>query len=400
MAEDSVEIHELKEAVKQLEPLKARIMQLEAEVAKEKHERKEMKELKLPVRNASTQPNNPEGKVEGARKQNPSQDQISNVTVPPMGSELPFYRISPPMPVFISLARGLTILSTDGDFSFHVGGRLFADSGFSTETAPKFLGTSSLPAQPASGYYDQVGIRYARLQVLGSAYRIWDYKFQYYFAGAANGLVVGGLRDAYVMLRYPDPFAFQVGNFFEPFSLERTQSSNFRDFIEHGLPSDLLASSRHLGLAATVGGLAPGIGVPNWQMRGGTFSRSLEDGSPNSTGAPAAGSSGFLNPVAGGKQYWEATGRLTYAPILTADDLLNAGGSLRYQRPNDATAASDDTVLQLGSTLRTEENILNMNLLGTQPLTCASASAQIAGENPSVPMMMRQTPAGSLPLGA
>ena len=52
---------------------------------------------------------------------------------------------------------------------------------------------------------------------------------------------------------------------------------------------------------------------------------------------PAAGSSSFLNPVAGGKQYWEATGRLTYAPILTADDLLNVGGSLRYQRPNDAS---------------------------------------------------------------
>lgn len=44
--------------------------------------------------------------MEQARKQNPSQDQISNVAVPPVGSELPFYRISPPMPVFVSLERG------------------------------------------------------------------------------------------------------------------------------------------------------------------------------------------------------------------------------------------------------------------------------------------------------
>jgi hypothetical protein len=47
----------------------------------------------------------------------------------------------------------------------------------------------------------------------------------------------------------------------------------------------------------------------------------------------------------------------------------HVGGSFRYQQPNDATAANDDRVLQPGSTLRTEANILGENLLGTQPLT-------------------------------
>jgi hypothetical protein len=42
--------------VKQLEPLKARIKQLESEVANEKHERKERKEAKGPVRDAAAQP--------------------------------------------------------------------------------------------------------------------------------------------------------------------------------------------------------------------------------------------------------------------------------------------------------------------------------------------------------
>jgi phosphate-selective porin OprO and OprP len=389
-AEDvAAEIRQLKEAVKQLEPLKARLKQLEAEIAKQKRQQKEAQapEQNAPqgqIINAAAPPGAvpppalvPPGAVVPAVV-----PPVGPAGVPPVGPPVgPFYRISPPMPVFVSLERGLTIVSTDGDFSFHVGGRLFVDGGFSTDTAPRFLGTSALAGQPASGDYNQVGIRYARLQVLGSAFRIWDYKFQYDFTGAPNGLVIGGLRDAYVMLRYPDPFSFIAGNFFEPFSLERTESSNFRDFIERGLPSDLLAPSRHLGLATTVGGLAPGIGVPNWSFRGGIFSTSLEDGSPSATGAPAAGSSSFLQPVAGGSQYWEASGRFTYAPILTEEDLLNVGGSFRYQRPNDATAASDDRVLQPGSTLKTEENILNMNLLGTQPLTCVAASAQIVGEN-------------------
>jgi phosphate-selective porin OprO and OprP len=376
-AEDlAAEIHQLKEQVKQLEPLKERLKQLEAEVAKQKHERKE---AQAGVRNAAVRPEHPGGE---------SQDQISGTVVAPagplgpVGPETPFYRITPPIPVFVSLQRGLTILSPDGDFSFHVGGRLMVDGGISSQPAPAFAGNKVLPAVAASGFSNQVGIRYARLQVLGQVYRIWDYKFQYDFAGAPNGLVIGGLRDAYLMLRYPDPFAFQVGNFFEPFSLERTQSSNFRDFIERALPSDLLAPNRHIGVAATVGGLAPGIGVPNWHLRAGVFSTSVEDGNPSAVGAPAAGSSSLLNPVPGGHQYWDAAARLTYTPILTPDDLLNIGGSVRYQNPNDATAANDDRVLQPGSTLDTEGNILRENLLGTQPLTCAaSAATQLVGQN-------------------
>src|ERR1700732_4656594 len=49
----AAEIRELKE---QLEPLKARVKQLESEVAKRKHERKEAKAAKGPVRNAAAQP--------------------------------------------------------------------------------------------------------------------------------------------------------------------------------------------------------------------------------------------------------------------------------------------------------------------------------------------------------
>ena len=119
---------------------------------------------------------------------------------------------------------------------------------------------------------------------------------------------------------------FPGGSFYEPFSLERINSNVYRDFIERPLPADLLAQSRHIGVAAAVGGLAPGLyGDPNWSLKGGIFSTSLEDGAPvgpttnaaglvTNIGIPA-GSSSFLTPVPGGHQYWEATGRLTYAPI-------------------------------------------------------------------------------------
>src|SRR5262249_36862847 len=123
------------------------------------------------------------------------------------------------------------------------------------------------------------------------------------------------------------------------------------------------------------------------------YSTSFEDGNPLAAVASTApniavlvpgipaGNSSFLNPIAGGHQYWDAAVRLTYAPIRTEDAVLHIGGSLRYQKPNDATATSDDRVLQPGSTLAEEANIVGSTLLGTQALTCVVATAQLVGQN-------------------
>jgi phosphate-selective porin OprO and OprP len=375
-AEDlSAEIRELKEQVKQLEPLKTRLKQLEAEVAKQKRERKEAQQV--PVQPAVVCQN-------------------GNCPPPPPPGMAPVVATVPgvapvvaPIPVFVSFTNGLKVASEDGDFSFRIGGRIYVDGGFDSFPAPAFAGLTVkgktvLPAVAESGFGNQVGIRQARLQVEGTAYKTWDYKFQYDFTGSPNDLIVGGTRDAYIGWRYFAPWViFQVGNFYEPSGLERTNTSNYRDFIERALPSDLLTGNRHIGFSAITGGPAPGlIGYSNWSFKTGVFSTSLEDGNPSAVGAAAAGSSSLLNPVPGGHQYWDAVARLTYAPILTEESLLHLGGWVRYQRPNDATAANDDRVLQPGSTLKTEDNILSENLLGTQPLTCwASAATQLVGTN-------------------
>jgi phosphate-selective porin OprO/OprP len=112
-AEDvAAEIHLLKEQVKQLEPLKERLKQLEAEVAKEKRERKE---ARGGVRNAAPPP-------------------------PPPGCP------PPPLPVFVSFTNGLKVESLDHDFSFRIGGRIYVDGGVSSFPAPAFFGSRALPA--------------------------------------------------------------------------------------------------------------------------------------------------------------------------------------------------------------------------------------------------------------
>jgi phosphate-selective porin OprO/OprP len=374
-AEDlAAEIHELKEKVKQLEPLKARLQQLEAEVIRERRARKEAQQGR--VQNAKVQPV-PECQNGTCPPPAPA--------IPPVAAVVPGNApVVAPVPVFVSFTNGLKVASEDGEFSFRIGGRLYVDGGINNFPAPAFAGSKVLPAVPESGFSNQVGIRQARLQVEGTAFKYWDYKFQYDFTGSPNDLIVGGIRDAYIGFKYFAPWViFQVGNFYEPSSLERTNTSNYRDFIERSLAADILDGNRHIGFAGITGGPAPGlIGLSNWSFKSGLFSTSVEDGNPSAVGAPAAGSSSLLNPVPGGHQYWDAAARLTYAPILTEEALLHVGGSVRYQKPNDATAANDDRVLQPGSTLKTEANILGENLLGTQPLTCnASAATQLIGEN-------------------
>ena len=318
----------------------------------------------------------------------------------------------PPPPVFVSFANGLKVESWDGAFSFKIGGRIFVDGGVNSQPIQTFPppGTTLplalrpfFPAHGATGFSNQVGFRQARLEVEGKAWAEWFYKLQYDFTGASNGLVQGGARDFWLawqphMLQPITPVTVQIGQQFEASSMERMASSKYRDFIERGLASDLLGGDRHIGIAVETGGedVWGLMGKPNWSFKTGLYSTSWQDGNPfgqsvitNAAGAFTAvnfgipaGNSSLLNPVAGGHQYWDAAARLTYAPIYDPEHLLHFGGWVRYQNPNDATAANDNRVLQPGSTLSSEANILGESLLGTQPLTCwASPTAQLVGTN-------------------
>jgi phosphate-selective porin OprO and OprP len=356
------EIRVLKQAVKRLEPLKARLKQLEEKIAKQNREHKDAE----------------------ARLQ-----QVGNALPPMICKDGPCPPPPPAPPVWLSFNNGLSVESFDGAFSFKFIGRLVLDGGVSSQPVEAFAGFPAtspfarfFPAHPAIGFANQTRFKQARMGIEGKAFKDWAYKFEYDFVGAPNGLVQGGIRDAFLGWRYFDPVTFQVGNFYEPASIDRTTFAKNRDFVERALPADVLVGNRHIGIAAVTGGDAPGLfGVPNWSLKGGVFSTSLEDGNPSAVGAPAAGSSALLNPVPGGHQYWDAAARLTYAPVRDEQHLLHLAGWIRYQNPNDATIANDDRVLQPGSTLFSEASVLSESLLGTQPLTCFSAATQLVGTN-------------------
>jgi phosphate-selective porin OprO/OprP len=266
---------------------------------------------------------------------------------------------APPPPVFVSFKNGLYVETLDHDFSFKIGGRIQVDGGVSSQP---FLGTEG-----------NAGIRRARLEVEGKAFKYWLYKLQYDFTGAGQA----GIRDAYIALKHPvfailpfteNPIVFLVGNSKEPQGLETITSNKYITFIERALVSDALTPSRHVGFSATATG-------KNWSAKGGVYSTSPEDralrpltGIPVPFGvAPAAGW-----VATGGGQYFDLTGRATYAPIMEKDQLVHLGGSIRYHRANDTTAATDPANLLLGAGTRSEANILGENLLGTTDLSCGA----------------------------
>jgi phosphate-selective porin OprO/OprP len=313
----------------------------------------------------------------------------------------------PPPPVFVSFVNGLKVESWDGAFSFKIGGRIFVDGGVNSQPVqafpqPNLARTAALaalfPAHAGSGSGNNVRLRQARLEVEGRAWAEWLYKFQVDFTGSANDLVQGTFRDAWLawqppFLRPIAPITIQVGHQYEPHTMEGIASSKYRDFIERALVTEQWRGDRHIGLTAETGGddVWGFYGKPDWSLKGGIFSTSMQDGNPlgatvstapniATTGIPA-GNSAFLNPVPGGHQYWDAAVRLTYAPIKTEEALLHIGGSLRYQKANDATATSDDRVLQPGAVSASEANTVGATLLGTQALSCVVATAQLPGQN-------------------
>ena len=290
-----------------------------------------------------------------------------------------------PPPVFVSFKNGLFVETEDKAYSFKVGGRIIMNGG----------GIS----QPLNGFDNQAGFRQVRLEIEGKVASVWFYKLQYDFAGAAqisgNNQVLGGIRDAYFGIQSPllalpfakDPAIIMVGSFFEPFSLEQVNASKFRDFIERPMAVDTFSPSRHLGLAVGAYG-------DNWSAKAGVFTTSFEDANLNPRASvpatwgvprfyyPNPGGGYFAGPAnwwqaTGGGQYFDLTGRLTYAPIKDEHDLLHIGVSGRYHQPNDSTAADNDRVLALGNRVRSEANILGQGLLGTPDLSCGTVTGPI-----------------------
>lgn len=220
-----------------------------------------------------------------------------------------------------NLGNRLQFISSDGDFSIRLGGRLKVDAaGHDNDIVDHSNG----------GEFRQI-----RLFVAGILWRDWAYLFSYNFL---KGSGADGITSAYIDHNGLGPVHMRLGQFKEPFSLQNMTSSNYVNFIERSLPHTF-ATDRNLGIGLFAGD-------PRWSIGGGLF------------GPDIAGESGDKS--------FGASGRLTYAPVNHNGHVVHLGGSLSYR-----DTGSDET---LSFDAQPESNVTDVRLVNSSNPTPVDAN--------------------------
>jgi phosphate-selective porin OprO/OprP len=149
---------------------------------------------------------------------------------------------------------GFILQATDGSSKLLIGGISQFDGRYFTDSD--------------ATHVDQFAFRTLRLDLRGTVFDHYDFRFMPDFAGSK--LVV---QDAYVDIRYGDAVKVRFGKFKVPFGLERLQNETSTTFTERGLPTQL-APNRDLGVQVfgelAGGTLAYQLGIFNGVADGGS----------------------------------------------------------------------------------------------------------------------------------
>ncbi|MGH8615228.1 MAG: OprO/OprP family phosphate-selective porin [Gammaproteobacteria bacterium] len=162
-------------------------------------------------------------------------------------------------------------------------------------------------------------LRRGRIFLTGTVLSDWDYKFEADFGGTTQGGSTNSVTvtDAYVRYTGLRPYAFTVGNFKIPFSLESVGSAKYLTFMERGLPFALTTTRRLGGMAAVNG--------DNWTASVGFFGDTVTTQNNDDEGM-------------------EAAGRFTFAPFFQSDRVLHLGASGGWVHPQQTAANGLETV--------------------------------------------------------
>ena len=193
--------------------------------------------------------------------------------------------------VISSSRGGMEIITTDGEFSAALGGRIVADAAYYREDKNS-LGNGT-------------ELRSARLQLEGRLFADFIYELSIDFAdGDAD------LKDAWLAYDARYPWRFTLGHFKEPFSLEEQTSRKHLTFMERALPNALVPG-RNMGLAL------------HWYGEQVTFAAGLFGDDYNDDTDDE------------GDEGWGVSSRLTYAPIADERSVIHVGLAASHRKIDD-----------------------------------------------------------------
>ncbi len=227
-------------------------------------------------------------------------------------------------------SKGISVASSDDAVKLLIGGRLHYDLS-AAATDPK-LATSPLASDGA--------IRRAWIEPQLVFANGLAFSFQYDFSATSTPI-----NDALVSYKGAGPLLVAAGNLKEPFSLDQLQSNNTTLFTERSL-LDTFAPGRDFGIVA-------GLHGERWTLAGGTFGGNANSGIAQ-------------NGIAG-------TARLTYAPVLTRDEVFHlaiAGSYRALDRAGTGLSFSD----------KPEDFLFRTSLVSTGTLKNADAVGRLGLE--------------------
>ncbi|GER08753.1 porin [Iodidimonas muriae] len=220
--------------------------------------------------------------------------------------------------------NGRSLTFNGDDFSFQVGGRLQLDAAaYDAE-------------QDGNEFGNGTRVRRLFLDVRGSVYEHWNYRFQYDFARpGGSDTSARGIRDAWIQYTGFSP-AITVGQFKEPFGLEHLASSLHTTFIERGL-TNAFTPDRRIGIGLSDNG-------QHWTYAVGAFGETAEG-----------------DVASEGNEGWDITGRVTYTPVNGDGKVVHLGLAGRQHTPEDSTNS-------LRFRERPESNVTDVRLIDTSTL--------------------------------
>lgn len=229
--------------------------------------------------------------------------------------------------------KGLQVESADKNFKFKLGGRMHADSSFSS--GDNFAGVSSHDAN------DGTEMRRARMRFEGVFHKDWLFRTEADFAD--DNVRV---KDAFIQYLGLNKYAnITAGQQKQNFSRELQESSNDTMFTERSLMNILNNPTvdRAIGLNFDSSG-------ENYVAKLGIFGDSI---TPARTGTAT-------NIQNAADEGWGISSRVVYNPIINKTKLIHLGVAGNYRIPDDSLDVAKATNLKM---VYETTNMSNLNLI-------------------------------------
>ena len=208
--------------------------------------------------------------------------------------------------------KGVEFESADKDFKFRIGGRIHADANYSTGDANLVERGTTNKAEATDG----TEIRRARMEMVGTFWKDWDFKSQFDFSDNKVGV-----KDLFVSYKGIKDWAITVGQQKQAFSRELQESSNDLVWMERSLMDALNAPVVDRAIGVNVGTFRK-----DWTAQVGAYGENIA----------ANGEQGV--------EGWGVNSRVTYAPINEKKKVVHLGIAGNYREPSNQGTFNTKTV--------------------------------------------------------